>query len=69
MNAKNNHSANGNSANYLDFQIVNTAKDVNNTIYGKDVDNVIKDNMKYKAVFMNMPIEYSDAEEQGRGSN
>lgn len=63
MNAKNKHSANGNSGNCLDFEIVNTATEVNNTIYRKDVDNVIKDNMEYKAVFVNMPIENDYAEE------
>lgn len=46
MNAKNKHSANGNSGNCLDFEIVNTATEVNNTIYGKDIDHVIKDNLE-----------------------
>lgn len=63
MNAKNKHSSKGNFCNCLDFEIVNTATEVNNTIYGKEVDNVIKDNMECKAVFMNMPIEERDAEE------
>lgn len=41
MNTKNKHSANGNSGNCLDLEIVNTATEVNNTIYRKDVDNII----------------------------
>ena len=65
MKAENNECADGDGCNKVGFDVVDRAENINETVNGKKVDDIIENNMKHETVFVDMPIEDNEAQKQG----
>ena len=65
MEAEDEHRADRDDRNETDFDAVETSAEVDNAKDGKEIDHVIESNMQDESVFVDMPVEESNAEEKG----
>ena len=66
MESEDKHRADRDDGDNTDLDAVETSAEIDNAKDGKDIDHVIEGDVQDKSVFVNMPIEESNAEEKGR---
>ena len=69
MEAEDEHRANRDDGDDTDFDAVETSAEVDNAKDGKEIDHVKEGNIQDEQVFVDMPVEKDNADEQGRGAN
>lgn len=65
MESEDKHRADRDDGDKTDLDAVETSADVDNAKYRKEIDHVKESNMQDESVFVDMPIEESNAEEKG----
>lgn len=69
MKTEDNECADGDGCNNVGFDVVDRAEKINETVNGKQVDDIIENNMKQETVFVDMTIENNEAQKQGRDAD
>ena len=65
MESEDEHRADRDERNETDLDAFETSAEVDNAKYGKEIDHVKESNMQDESVFVDMPVEESNAEEKG----
>ena len=69
MEAEDEHRANRDDGDKADFDAVETSAEMYDAQNRKEIDHVKEGDVQDKSLFVDMPVEKDNADEQGRGAN